>query len=520
MKLSLAIQSTLILFLASGLSLHAQKTWSTSTTDTLWDNGDNWSPTGAPTNNNSLIFGATTTNGSLTNNLADGLTFNTITFGADAPAYTFNGNGIVLASGFVNNSSATQTINFAINHGGVPKTYNTAAGDIVLGETPTGATVIKTGAHTLVMPTFRTGSTITEGTLSVNTMENSGGAMNLGSTTSTNRATLQYTGSATFTFTRNFFINLNGALDASGTAALTINTGTLNVSQGSGSPRTLTLTGTSALANTFSSVLNDQNASAVSSLRKEGSGRWVITSVNGFTGTTEIVDGILAINGSGSINGSSDVIINGGTLAYNSSTNLSAPLSFSIGTLAGTNWAGSLNNLTIGAGQTIAPGNSPGTANTTTQTWAGDGTYLWEINDASGTAGTDPGWDLINLSGELVITATNGNRFTIQITSLTTANDPGDAANFDGDMDYAFLIAQSGQTIALSDTDVFAIDDSAFSNSTLGSWSILRGDAVAGGNDSQLWLTYAAIPEPSTYAFFAGMLAAMVVFYRRRLARG
>ena len=102
---------------------------------------------------------------------------------------------------------------------------------------------------------------------------------------------------------------------------------------------------------------------------------------------------------------------NGATLAYSSSVNLTKTATFVRGsTLAGTNWNGSLGGVTVssvGSGPSfISPGNSPGNAFTTTQTWGTGGSYIWEINDFSGSAGLNPGWDLLTLSGALTISAT------------------------------------------------------------------------------------------------------------------
>jgi hypothetical protein len=58
------------------------------------------------------------------------------------------------------------------------------------------------------------------------------------------------------------------------------------------------------------------------------------------------------------------------------------------GVLAGT---GSVGNLVVNSGGVLAPGNSPGTITAADVAWNGGGSYLWEINDALGTAGADPG---------------------------------------------------------------------------------------------------------------------------------
>ncbi len=81
--------------------------------------------------------------------------------------------------------------------------------------------------------------------------------------------------------------------------------------------------------------------------------------------------------------------------------------------------------MTIGLGGVLSPGNSPGTASTGAQTWNDGGSYLWEINasdDAGGSIGTDPGWDWLDITGALDLSALTAGGFTIDIDSLTSGN--------------------------------------------------------------------------------------------------
>src|SRR6185295_3259639 len=127
-------------------------------------------------------------------------------------------------------------------------------------------------------------------------------------------------------------------------------------------------------------------------LFKSGSGTLTLTQPNPYTGTTTVNTGTLLIsNTTGSATGSGAV-----TIAFN-------------GTLKG---PGSISGNLIVSG-TIAPGSSPGTQNTGSQTWNGGGNYIWEINDVDAGAGTDPGWDLANITGGLTNNSTTGNKFNI-----------------------------------------------------------------------------------------------------------
>jgi len=327
-----------------------------------------------------------------------------------------------------------------------------------------------------------------------------------GAGTNENKLALTKTGNGTMV--------LAGANTYTGTT--TITGGTLEV-QGS-------IASSSDIANDGSLVFNSSSAQSYAgdingtgSLTKQGTGTLTFTGISNTSGETTVSNGTLLIGAAGQIvNGG--VTVNGGTFRYNSTTDLAAPLTFSSGQIAGTNWNSSLGGLTIGAGMTISPGNSPGTATTDDQTWASAGTYLWEINDATGTQGTDPGWDLVLGTGTLDITATSGSKYNINITSLTLANAPGLATNFNLSQTYNWLIADFAIPVIGFAADKFNLDTSGFTNSfTGGSFSIALGDPVSGGDDTQVYLVY--VPEPTTLALLACGTIAGVVALRRRKAK-
>jgi autotransporter-associated beta strand protein len=250
-----------------------------------------------------------------------------------------------------------------------------------------------------------------------------------------------------------------------------------------------------------------------STLTKTGAGTQILTGTSTYNGVTTITGGTLSIDGAGSIN-NSDVTVDGGTFRYNSSVAYSKTLTFTSGAVAGTNLTGSLGGITIGSGQTLSPGNSPGTAETTSQTWAGGGSYLWEINNATGTAGADPGWDLLTGTGTLDITASAATPFNILVTSLTLANVGGDAANFNPLSSYNWMIADFVDPVTGFAADAFNVNATGFTNpGATGSFSVVRGDAV-GGDDTQVYLTYVPVPEPSATVLLG--LGALALLRRRR----
>jgi autotransporter-associated beta strand protein len=247
-------------------------------------------------------------------------------------------------------------------------------------------------------------------------------------------------------------------------------------------------------------------------LTKSTEGTVTLSGINSYTGATTVSAGTLAVDGTGSIN-SSAVTVNGGTFRYNSSVAYSSTLTFTSGTISGTNLTGSLGGQTIGTGKTIAPGNSPGTATTTSQTWAGGGNYAWEINDANATAGADPGWDLINGSGALTITATSGSQFNLLLSSLALSNAAGLVHDFDNTASYNWLIADFASITGFA-ANVFSINTTGFTNTLNGTFGVVLGDTVLGGDNSQIYLTYTSIPEPR--AALLGGLGLLMLLRRRR----
>jgi len=187
------------------------------------------------------------------------------------------------------------------------------------------------------------------------------------------------------------------------------------------------------------------------------------------------------------------------------------------GTLTG---GGKWGALTVASGRTISPGNSPGTAAAGNTTWGGAGTYLWEINDFAGTYGNDPGWDRLQITGNLNITANSGNPFVIDIRSLTLGNAPGSASGFLTTDDYTLAIADYSGTLSGFSANAFTISTANFSNPFGGTWNIQHN---VGGKRIELVYTGAelsesAIPEPGSLGLLFS--ASLVIFgLRRRLLR-
>ncbi|MDI1248357.1 MAG: autotransporter-associated beta strand repeat-containing protein, partial [Lacunisphaera sp.] len=244
-----------------------------------------------------------------------------------------------------------------------------------------------------------------------------------------------------------------------------------------------TLTAAQAVDSTFSGAI-----SGTGGLTKSGAGVMTLAGTNTYSGATSLTAGGLIFNGSAA---SSAFTVSGGTLSG----------------------SGTIGALTIASGGTFSPGNSPGTFNAGNTTWAGGGTYLWELNNADGTPGADPGWDLLSISGTLTLTASSGNPFNLDLTSLTLGNVAGEAANFTTNENHTFLIASASGGITGFSADKFNLDATGFANDLAGgSWNI----AQSGNNLNLVYTAASAIPEPSTYAALAGLGALGLALWRRR----
>ena len=186
-----------------------------------------------------------------------------------------------------------------------------------------------------------------------------------------------------------------------------------------------------------------------------GGGGGVVGPTTVSAGTLTVTDGYLAI---------SAVTVNSG------------------GVLRG---SGTVGDLTLKSGGTLAPGASPGQLNAGTTVWEGGGIYEWQVNDATNTAGGNPGWDLLNTYGPLNVTATSGSKFTIKVVSLSGSS-AGECGNFNNKQAYSWRIATASGGVSGFAADKFTLDTTGFANSrgAVGAFSLGQS-----GNDIYLNFT-------------------------------
>ncbi len=216
-----------------------------------------------------------------------------------------------------------------------------------------------------------------------------------------------------------------------------------------------------------------QPARAIS-LVKTGVGTQIFNGPVNIAGSTTINGGTFELAGSGvQIPYSTPIAVASGatldasersdgtlTLSSSSPVFLSGQTLMGSGTVIGT--------LAVASGSTVAEGSSTtiGTlANTGSTQLQSGGTNVVKVQDAMGGAGI--GNDLLAVSGNINVTATSANPFTITLTSLN-AGAPGNAANFNNTTTYTWTIATG--TVTGFSGSAFTVNTNGFSNPLGGGW--------------------------------------------------
>lgn len=377
-----------------------------------------WNPAAQAANNLNLSGNLTTVNGDFT-------VVNTGTSGSlrltatTSPTLTIGGNLNVQGGKLVGgNNTGIVTINLA---GDLSVTGGTLDLKDSSGATGGGCTLNVSGNVTVGSGATLTGS---NGTRAINFAK---------------AGTQTYSNSGTVSGLIAWTVNSSSTVDV-GTSVISGTSGTFTLSSGgglktahaSGLDGNITVTGTKTFAADGNYTYNGSVAQVPGSLLPATLNNLTIANAAGVTiNSTHTVSGVCTIEsgalllGTGTINGS--VILNGA----------------------------------------VGPGASVGTLATGNETWNGGGSYVWEINDADGSAGTDPGWDRLNAGANTIdVAATSGDKFNLTLTTLNGGS-AGQAADFSADSDYTWQIAASGNLTGFDAGD-FAINDTAFQNDLKG----------------------------------------------------
>jgi autotransporter-associated beta strand protein len=237
-------------------------------------------------------------------------------------------------------------------------------------------------------------------------------------------------------------------------------------------------------------------AGSVRGLNKTGAGLLEMQGANNnYNGDTTIYNGTLSVTAGATLSGTTVRVApstgNTGTLSVNGT--VGAVVVSTRGALTG---GGTVGAVTLQSGSSLKPGNSPGLLTAASATFQAGSTYVWEINDATGAAGTN--WDVFSVTGALDMSAlSSSSKMNLVLESLSIAN-------FSATSSYNWVLVQAGSFIGTgleSGADVtsyFNIDTTGFYGGIL---PAEKFQVVASTDNNNLrTLNLMAIPEPSTSA--------------------
>jgi fibronectin-binding autotransporter adhesin len=289
------------------------------------------------------------------------------------------------------------------------------------------------------------------------------------------------------------YVTLNGTIDNN--AALTWNGGTI------GSGGVLNVNGTVSAAGLVTNGVIDIFDG--DSLANSGTDLVLGAGSRTYVGSEADPGGTLSETGG-------TIELNGGFLDNNGT--VTGTLDVNYGGLA--QGAGIYGAVNISTGGVFHPGNSPGTVYSSSATLGDGGALDFDIDDATGDAGTN--WSLWDISGDLDITAGTmpNDRFTIFLDSLTSSGAAGPLENFNPLASYSWTIAEADEIVGFSANE-FALNTTGFDESLDGGAFSL----VSNGQDLTLEFTAqgaSSTPEPGTMFLVGAGLIALGLARRKR----
>jgi autotransporter-associated beta strand protein len=139
-------------------------------------------------------------------------------------------------------------------------------------------------------------------------------------------------------------------------------------------------------------------------------------------------------------------------------------------------------------------------------TFGAGGVYVFDVQNASGVAGTD--YDTVNVTGAFTISATPSSRFMIAVRSIDPGSGLGGLSNFNSSQPYSWTLVSAGSISGFNSLD-FSVNTSGFQNSLNG------GSFFFSENGSALDLNFTPVPEPSTLILMLAGMAAIGARIRR-----
>jgi autotransporter-associated beta strand protein len=326
--------------------------------------------------------------------------------------------------------------------------------------------------------------------------------------------TLTLSGSNTYTGTTAISA---GVLRIGGAGRLIGTTGTYagNVSVAAGS----TFQYDSTAGSTLSGVISGSGG-----LVQSGAGKLTLLGANSYTGSTIISAGTLALGAGGSLAGSQTIIAgnagsSGAVLDLSARAGAGNTFTFAAGQKVMGNGTIDLAGGTLRVPGMLAPGNSPGnlTINGNLAWQSSDAGYQWEINGATGIAGTN--WDLLTVTGALDLTSLSGaSTYLLDLTTLTSLNAAGPMANYVAGSSYTWSLVSASSVLLASGSAAAGTDITSLFNVSFANWANTAPSAgnysVRVASDGQ-GINLVIVPEPNTI-IFAGVGIAMAAWSLRK----
>jgi autotransporter-associated beta strand protein len=257
------------------------------------------------------------------------------------------------------------------------------------------------------------------------------------------------------------------------------------------------------------------NGDGTDQVVKTGPGVEYLSGNSTYGGGTTVVAGHLIAGSSAALGTGAVTVDSGAGLGVDTGVTLTDPINNLAGSgLGGMGTFSPPSGVTFAGGSKVSPG-SDGTIAPyigtlsfgTPVTFGTGGIYVFDIANASGAAGV--GYDTLNLTSSLTISATSGTPFNIAVESIDPGTSETGPASFNSSQSYTWTLLTAAPILGTFNSADFSVDLTNFQNSTGG------GSFAVGETGDTLTLNFTPVPEPSTWMLMAAGLAALCIRYRR-----